>query len=156
MQCPKCGWQNPDNAVKCSNCFAELAAPANQPQFAQPQPPQPMQPPSYQPYQTNTAGSLSNVSNLKIWAIIVTTFSALGCNVVGLVLGIIAITKTSSATAKSVVGDLTGAQSDANTALILDIVCTALLFLGILFAIPFWAGFFRAFNSFGSPPRPGF
>lgn len=50
--CPKCGWQNQDNAQKCANCFQVLrgggSQPMNQSPAGQMQQPRPMQ--GQQPY----------------------------------------------------------------------------------------------------------
>ena len=57
VKCPKCGWENPENAAACANCFQDLrspqpAAPQQQPQQTQQMPGQ--QPPPQQPYQPHS------------------------------------------------------------------------------------------------------
>ena len=138
MNCPKCGWSNPDDVAKCANCQAELAP-------GQPQPTQqmPQQPYVQQPY---VAGI---VPNFMTWSIIVTAIGLLSCNLPSLVLGIIGIVKSSSANSKNAAGDQTGAAGEANTAKILCIVGTCLLVVGLLLAIPFWWGALCGFRSFG-------
>jgi hypothetical protein len=138
VNCPKCGWTNPDDAAKCANCMAELAP-------GQPQPTQQM---PQQPYvqQPCVAGG---VSDFMTWSIVVTVIGVLFCNLVSLVLGIIGIVKSSSARSKTAAGDQAGAAGEANTAKILCIIATCLLVVGLIFAIPFWIGVLHGYGSFG-------
>lgn len=126
MQCPKCGWNNPDDAEKCANCFAELKA------GAPPQPPQPTQqvpPPPQQPYgqqypqqpyaqQPYSAGSSQTIPDMLVWSIVVAVISVFccGCIPVSLAFSIVAIVKSVNANNKKAVGDFYGALQDANAA----------------------------------------
>lgn len=125
MLCPRCGWTNVDGSLRCANCQADLA--------------QPMAPQALQP----TLG----VPSYTAWSVIVTTLSVLLCNPAALVLGIIAIAKSSSASRRAEAGDRSGALGDANAAMVLDIVGSALLAVGLLLAIPFWIGFLASLAS---------
>lgn len=102
MLCPKCGWTNPNDSSKCANCQADLIQPMASQAMQQPVVPR--------------AGSVPNYS---VWSVIVTTLSVLSCNLPVLVLGIIAIVRSSSSARKVDAGDRLGAAGDANTALIL-------------------------------------
>lgn len=102
MQCPKCGWQNPDDATKCSNCFAELTA-QGQPQLTQQAPQQPY---GQQPY---GGGPAQNVPDYLVWSILATLFCCIP-------LGIVAIVKAAGANSKKAAGDYYGAMQDANAA----------------------------------------
>ncbi len=126
MQCPKCGWNNPDDATKCANCSADLRAP-EQPQQPQ-QPTQPEQPqqqpyqqqPAYQqpqPYQQPYAVAARPAANYMIWSVINVVLAVPFCNLFTLVLGIIGIVKSSSTNNRNAAGDYVGAQSDATVAL---------------------------------------
>lgn len=81
-----------------------------------------------------------------IWSVINTVLAVPFCNVVTLVLGIIAIVKSSSANNRKTAGDYAGAQGDASTAMILNIIATAVLVLGSVFSVIFWMGFFRGLS----------
>ena len=126
MQCPKCGWRNPDSAAKCNNCFADLApAPQQQPQPTQqmPQPPQQQpyaqppqapyaqQPYAHQPYgqQPYAPGSVQNVPEYLVWSILATLFCCM-------IPGIVAILKSASANSKRAAGDIYGAMQEARRA----------------------------------------
>ena len=119
MQCPKCGWSNPDDAVKCANCFAELkVAGPPQPTQQMPQPPQqpyaaPQQPYGQQPY---VQGPIQAIPDYLVWAIVVTVISVLccWCLPVPIAFGIVAIVKCSQASNKKALGDYIGALRDAN------------------------------------------
>lgn len=128
MQCPKCGWQNPADATKCSNCFSELATAApGQPQPTQ-QPPQQapqqpyaqqgygQQPYAPQPYGQESAGHF--VPDYLVWSILVTIISipCCACLPVSVAFGIVALVKSSAANSKKALGDYIGAQRDANAA----------------------------------------
>jgi uncharacterized membrane protein YvbJ len=105
MYCPKCGWNNADDATKCANCFAELTP-------AQPQPTQQMaqQPPQQQPYGQPAYGQpVQNVPDYLVWSILVTIFCCL-------IPGIVSIVKAASANGKKNAGDYYGALQDANAA----------------------------------------
>lgn len=156
MQCPKCGWENPAEATSCSNCATELTTPIGQPQPTQ-QIPQSQQ--LSQPY---VMGGAQTVPTFMTWSIIVAVLSALMCNVASLVLGIIAIVKSSSANTRNGSGDMVGAAADANTAKILNTVGTVLLALGLLvvllmigllIGIPFLTGIIGGLRAFGSAPH---
>lgn len=138
MQCPKCGWQNPDDAVKCNNCFTDLApttpqqpqptqqmppqAPQQIPQqqpYAQPsQQPYAQQPYAQQPYGQQPAGQGWVVPDYMVWSIVITIVSLLCCCYlpVPVVFAIVAIVKSSQANSKKMVGDIVGAMRDANAA----------------------------------------
>lgn len=107
MYCPKCGWNNADDATKCSNCFAEMAP-------GQPQPTQ--QVPQQQPYAQQPYGAqpMVAVPDYMVWSIVVTVIS-LFCCVVGLAFGIVGIVKSSQANNKKAMGDYQGALQDANS-----------------------------------------
>lgn len=108
MYCPKCGWNNADDAAKCSNCFTELA-PTSQPQPTQQQAPQ--QPYAQQPYGEQPYGArpVQAVPDYLVWSILVTLFCCL-------IPGIVAIVKSASANGKRNAGDYIGALQDANAA----------------------------------------
>lgn len=112
MYCPKCGWNNPDDATKCANCSAELTA--GQPQQTQQMPPQQApQQPYGQPQQPYGAQPAQSVPDYMVWSIVTTVISALCC-IVGLAFGIVAIVKSSQANSKKAAGDYYGALQDAN------------------------------------------
>jgi len=109
MNCPKCGWNNPDDATKCANCFAEMTP-------GQPQPTQQMQPqPPQQPYgqQAYAPQPAMDVPDYMVWSIVVTVVSFFCC-LVGLAFGIVGIVKSSQANNKRAMGDYQGALQDAN------------------------------------------
>lgn len=125
MYCPKCGWNNPDNASKCANCFADMRAQAPQqpaqtqqmPQqlyVQQPMPQQPYQPSSpqqgynQQPYAGGPVSPVNNVPDYLIWAIL-TIFCCLP-------LGIVAIIKAVQSNNKKAIGDYYGALQDSYAA----------------------------------------
>jgi uncharacterized membrane protein YvbJ len=114
MYCPKCGWNNADDAAKCSNCFAEMAP--GQPQPTQQTPQQ--QPYAQQPYgqqqQQYGAQPVMAVPDYMVWSIVVTVVS-LFCCIIGLAFGIVGIVKSSQANNKKLVGDYQGALQDANS-----------------------------------------
>lgn len=129
MQCPKCGWNNPDDAEKCANCFAELkAAPPPQPTQQVPPPPQqpygqqqyPQQPYAQQPYTQPPYGANVPVAipDMLVWSILVAVISAFccGCIPVSLAFSIVAIVKSANANNKKAMGDFYGALQDANAA----------------------------------------
>lgn len=126
MQCPKCGWQNPDNATECNNCFTEMtpAAPQQpQPTQQMPQQPyaqQPQQPYGQQPYtqQPYAQGALQNVPDHTIWSVIITIVSLFCCCYlpVPVAFGIVAIVKSSQANNKKAMGDYLGALRESNAA----------------------------------------
>lgn len=120
MYCPKCGWQNADDAAKCANCFTNLRAPQQPQQVAQPtqqmpgQPQQPysqqhypqqgyQQPYGQQPYNYNPVYVPDNL----IWSILVTLFCCVP-------LGIVAIVKAAEANSKRNIGDYYGAMAAYN------------------------------------------
>lgn len=109
MQCPKCGWQNPDSAAKCNNCFTALTS--VEPQQPQATQQQPYAPPAQQPYpqQPYAPGAAQSVPDYLIWSILVTLFCCL-------IPGVVAIVKSASANSKRSVGDVYGAMQDANAA----------------------------------------
>lgn len=113
MNCPKCGWSNPDDSTKCANCFAELTP-------GQPQPTQQMaqQPPQQQPYDQQPVAPqpVQNVPDNMAWSIIITVLSVLCCSLVSVAFGIVAIVKSSTANNKKAMGDYYGALQDANAA----------------------------------------
>jgi uncharacterized membrane protein YvbJ len=137
MQCPKCGWNNPDDAAQCANCQADLTQPAQ---------PQPVQ---------QAPQAVRGAANYMTWSIIVTVVGALCCNPASLVLGIIAIVKSSAANSKANAGDQAGAFGDANTAKILCIIGTVLLALWALLYIPFVIGAIYSFYD-QAPYQRGF
>lgn len=106
MNCPKCGWSNPDDAAKCANCFAELTPGQPQPTQQMPQQPQQQQPYGQQPYAQQPA---QNVPDHLVWSILVTLFCCVP-------FGIVAIVKAAAANSKKSVGDYYGAMQDANAA----------------------------------------
>ena len=157
MYCPKCGWNNADDATKCANCFAELQPQPTQQMPQQPQPPpQPYaQPPPQQPYAQQPytqqpyapqyqPGMAQAVPDYLAWAIVVTVLS-LVCYclfVFPLAFGIVAIVKSGEANNKKSVGDYLGALQAANAAKTwaywaggLEIAGAALWMIGIVFAI---------------------
>jgi len=113
MNCPKCGWDNPDDAAKCANCFAELTP--GQPQPTQQMPQQPPQQPYGQQYQP---GPAIDVPDYMVWSIIITILSLLCCCFlpVSVAFGVVAIVKSSTANNKKSLGDYYGALQDANAA----------------------------------------
>jgi hypothetical protein len=143
MKCPKCEWENPDDATQCANCQADLTQPA------QPVPPQQqqVQPPQAQPQAGQTVG------NYMVWSIVLTVVTALCCNPIALVLGIIGIVKSSSANSKKTAGDLTGALADANTARMLCIIGTVLAALSMLGYIAYSIWSFGYVTSHMPSPR---
>jgi len=122
MQCPKCGWQNPDNVTKCNNCFTEMtpAAPQQpQPTQQMPQQPyaqQPQQPYTQQPYGQAPGGQ--TVPDYMIWSVIITIVSLFCCCYlpVPVAFGIVAIVKSSQANNKKAMGDYLGALRESNAA----------------------------------------
>ena len=122
MQCPKCGWQNPDNATKCNNCFTEMTAAAGQPQPTQqmPQQPyaqQPQQPYGQQPYGQQPYGP-GAVPDYMVWSIVVAIISlpCCACLPVSVAFAIVAIVKSSQANNKKAMGDYLGALRESNAA----------------------------------------
>lgn len=118
MNCPKCGWSNPDDATKCANCFAELTPAQPQPtqQMSQ-QPPQ--QPYGQQPYGQPAYGQpAQDVPDYLVWSIVITVVSLFCCWFlpVSVAFGIVAIVKSSAANNKKAMGDYYGALQDANAA----------------------------------------
>jgi hypothetical protein len=127
MQCPKCGWNNPDDAAKCANCFAEIKAagppqptqqmpqPPQQPYPQQPQQPYPQQPYAQQPY---APGAIPSVPDYLVWSIVLTVISLFccACLPVSVAFGIVAIVKSSQANSKKMLGDYFGALQEANAA----------------------------------------
>jgi hypothetical protein len=148
MQCPKCGWNNPDEATKCANCSADLQQPAQPVQPPQPQPyQQPQQPYQQQPaYQQPYGAAAGPAANYMVWSVINVVLAVPFCNLFTLVLGIIGIVKSSSTNSKNAAGDYMGARGDATTALVLNIIASALLVLLAFFSIMFWVGFFKGIN----------
>lgn len=129
MYCPKCGWNNPDDAAKCANCFAELKpSQPQQPDQTQQMPPtqapqQPyaaQQPYSQQPYAQQPYGAQPGqaVPDYMAWSIIISVVSLLCCWFlpVSVAFGIVAIVKSSQANSKKAAGDYFGALSEANGA----------------------------------------
>jgi len=105
MNCPKCGWSNPDDSAQCANCSAELTPPIV---HETPQPPQP-------------PGPVPQVPDYLVWSIVVTAVSTLlgvQCciSLVAAAFGIVAIVKSSQANTRKAFGDYYGALQDANTA----------------------------------------
>ena len=145
MQCSKCGWNNTDDATQCANCQADLTQPA------QPQQPQQFQQP--QPVQTPYAAPPRPAANYMIWSVINTVLAVPFCNVVTLVLGIIAIVKSSSANNRNTAGDYAGAQSEATTAMVLNIIATAALVLFSPISVMFWIGFISGLSQFQHMPN---
>ena len=123
MQCPRCAWNNSDNAQKCANCGAELRQAPPQPTQAMPptQPTQqgyPQQPYGQQPYRP---GPMPAVPDYLVWSIVMTVVSALlavfcCASLVSTAFGIVGIVKSSSANNKKVIGDYGGAMADAESA----------------------------------------
>lgn len=120
MYCPKCGWNNADDATKCANCFAELTS--GQPQATQQMPPQQQQPSGQQPYppqqQYAQPQGLTNIPDNMVWAIVITVLSFFCCCYVPVpvAFGIVAIVKSSQANNKKMMGDFMGALQDSNAA----------------------------------------
>jgi len=119
MYCPKCGWNNADDATKCANCFAELTP--GQPQPTQQMPPQqpPQQPYAQQPYAPQyQPGVVYSVPDYLAWAIVVTVLSLVCYCLFALPLafGIVAIVKSAEANNKKSIGDYLGALQAANAA----------------------------------------
>lgn len=111
MQCPKCGWNNPDDVVNCGNCAAEL----------RPQPPQ--QPYAQQPYdqQQYRPGPMPAVPDYLAWSIVATAVSMLlgaKCciSLAATGLGIVAIVKSAQANCRKSFRDYAGAMADADAA----------------------------------------
>lgn len=125
MYCPRCGWNNPDDATKCANCLVDLKPGQPQPMQQKPsQPLPPQQPYAQQPYYQ--PGAPQRVPNYLALSIVVTVLSLLCwmyclC-VVPLTLGIIGIVMSLSANSKKLAGDLAGATADANVAKVLVII----------------------------------
>ncbi len=91
MNCPNCGYQNPNNVATCLQCNTVLRA--DQP-----------------PYQAqNTVASQYAVPDYMVWSILATIFCCLPA-------GIVAIVKAASANSKKNVGDFAGAMQEANVA----------------------------------------
>lgn len=160
MYCPKCGWNNADDATKCANCFAELAPGQPQPTQQMPSQPQPppqpyAQPPPQQPYAQQPyaqqpyapqyqPGIAQSVPDYLALSIVVTVLSIV-CYcifVVPLAFGIVAIVKSAEANNKKSIGDYLGALQAANAAKTwaywaggLEIAGAALWMIGIIFAI---------------------
>ena len=149
MYCPKCGWQNADNASGCANCGRELpVAQTDTPQ----QPQQPQQPPAQQPYTQQPYGQHTpggqyqqgyqndgyaaswDVPNYLAWSIVATALSVLCCNILALPFGIVAIVKSVAANNKKLAWDYYGAVADAGSAKTWTLVCTVLLVTGIVLA----------------------
>ncbi len=148
MYCPKCGWNNADDAVKCANCFAELKPGQPQPTQqmpSQPQPPQqpyaqqpPQQPYGQQPYAPQyQPGIAQSVPDYLAWSIIVTVFSLVCCCLVAvpLAFGIVAIIKSVDANSRKRVGDYLGALQAANSAKTWVYWAAGLEIVGVLFWI---------------------
>ena len=141
MQCPKCNRNNPDDATQCANCAAEL-------------PTGPLQPAQQMPQQPYAPASPRPVPNYVVWSVINIVLAPFLCNPATLVLGIIAVVKAASANKKRAQADYQGAAGDANVAMILNTVGSALLVVGLVFAVPFWAGLLYGLSSFpGYHPR---
>ena len=143
MYCPKCGWQNADDAARCANCSQELqAGQAGAPQ--QPEQPPAQQPYSQQPYgqppggqyqqayQDDGSGASWNVPNYLAWSIVVTVLSVLCCNILALPFGIAAIVKAVAANNKKLAGDYYGAVAYAGSAKTWTLVGAVLVVIGIV------------------------
>lgn len=128
MYCPKCGWNNPDDAVKCANCYAELKpSQPQQPQQTQQMPPQqaPQRPYAQQPYaqqpyaqQPQGGQPAEPVPDYMVWSIVSAVISLFCCFYlpVSVAFSIVAIVKSSQANQKKTLGDFFGALADANAA----------------------------------------
>jgi hypothetical protein len=156
MYCPKCGWNNADDATKCANCFAELTPGQPQPTQqmpSQPQQPQPQQQPyaqqppqepySQQPYAQQPyapqyqPGIAQGVPDYLAWAIVVTVLSLI-CYclfAVPLAFGIVAIVKSSEANNRKAVGDYLSALQASNSAKTWVYWAAGLEVVGLLFWI---------------------
>lgn len=108
MYCPKCGWNNSDDATKCANCAAEMTGAQPQPQ-QQPMQQMPPQPYGQPPQQYGAPQPVQNVPDYLLWSILVTIFCCLP-------FGIVAIVKAAAANGKKNVGDYYGAMQDAAAA----------------------------------------
>lgn len=93
-----------------------------------------------QPYPGQSYPSTINSGGILAFAIVTTVISLCFCNIISLVLGIIAIVFASQISGKEAVGDLIGAKSSAKTSKLLSWIGAGLIILmivvyGILFAI---------------------
>jgi len=133
MKCSKCGWENPEGATLCANCSADLTQPA-----------EPVQQQPYQPQQPQAQPVAQPVGNYMAWSIVITVFTALCCNPISLVLGIIGIVKSAGANSKKAAGDAAGAVADASTARTMCLIATILAVLSTLGYIAYyiWAYFY--------------
>lgn len=114
MLCPKCGWNNPDDAQTCVNCQAELARVEQPQQQAAQQPGQTVQQPS----------GYYSVPDYMTWSIIITALCglvAMSCCIpfgpeVAAVFGVLAIVKSTRANMRRDIGDYAGAMWEASAA----------------------------------------
>lgn len=140
MKCPKCNWENKDDAVKCALCGADLAGESttaiSQPPVQTPQPPvYSQQPPPGPPqYFDPTAAPPRPVPDLMIWSIVITVLSVC-CSIFALPFGIIAIVKSSQANGKKRMGDYQGAMADANLAKIMIFVAIGVWVINLIIGI---------------------
>lgn len=135
MYCPKCGWKNSDDAIKCSNCFTELRQASQQPAQTQQMPQQPysQQPYGQQPYQQPYASPYAySIPNYMTWAIIILVLSVLCCAPIAIVFSIISLVKVISVNKKKEQGDYAGAMAEANSARTMLIVATVILIIGFI------------------------
>lgn len=145
MYCPRCGWQNPDDAEHCANCGADLRAEVPQEPDEGPQPSHAEPPYEQPPY---VRGPYDNIPDYLTLSIVATIITTLCCSPIALVLSIIALVKASGANRKRAAGYYNEARMDANLARNMLIAAAIVWVLGMIFGA-IWQ------FSYGGRPRMG-
>jgi uncharacterized membrane protein YvbJ len=119
MYCPNCGKQNEEGASFCIHCGKPLSGPEERAAPESPEPP-PLPP------------APVHIPNYLVWAIVATVLCCLP-------FGIPAIIYAAQANSRAALGDLAGAKSASNTALVWCSVATA---AGVLYWIAYFVFIF--------------
>ena len=139
MQCPKCGWQNPDAAHYCESCGVDLRADESRERPDEEPPYNPI-PPEQPPYTGGPYGNVPDYLTLSILAIIIT---ALCCSPIALVLSVVALVKSSSANRKRSAGYYGEASADAIMARNFLIAAAVVWIVGIVISVVWRINFHR-------------